>query len=63
MTPAERPVSLIRLSHLTDKSKSSELFAYVRLGNQVSQVNQVKRPKDRKENDNERHANDQGQGG
>ena len=44
MTPAERPVSLIRLVHLTDKSKSSELFAYARFGNQVSQVNQVKRP-------------------
>ena len=44
MTPAERPVSLIRLIHLTGKSKSSELFAFVRFRNQVSQVNQVKRP-------------------
>lgn len=43
MTPAERPVSLIRLIHLTDKSKSSELFAFARFDNQVSQVNQVKR--------------------
>ena len=44
MTPAGRPVSLIRLFHLTDKSKSSELFAFARFRNQVSQVNQVKRP-------------------
>ena len=44
---AERPVSPIRLIHLTDKSKSSELFAFVRFGNQVSQVNQVKRLFDR----------------
>ena len=44
MTLAERPVSLIRLVHLTDKSKSSELFALWRFRNQVSQVNQVKRP-------------------
>ena len=44
MTLAERPVSLILLFHLTDKSKSSELFAFARFGNQVSQVNQVKRP-------------------
>ena len=35
---------MIRLSHLTDKSKSSELFAFARFDNQVSQVNQVKRP-------------------
>ena len=41
---AERPVSLIRLIHLIDKSKSSELFALWRFRNQVSQVNQVKRP-------------------
>ena len=41
--PAERPVSLIRLIHLTGKSKSSELFAFARFDNQVSQVNQVKR--------------------
>ena len=41
MTPAERPVSLIRLVPLTGKSKSSELFAFARFGNQVSQVNQV----------------------
>ena len=44
MTPAGRPVSRIRLFHLTDKSKSSELFAFARFRNQVSQVNQVKRP-------------------
>ena len=44
IVPAARPVSLIRLSHLTDKSKSSELFAYARFGNQMSQANQVKRP-------------------
>ena len=43
MTPAERPVSLIRLAHLTDKSKFSEVFALWRFRNQVSQVNQVKR--------------------
>ena len=42
MIPAERPVSLIRLIHLIDKSKSSELFALWRFRNQVSQVNQVK---------------------
>ena len=44
IAPAERPVSLIRLVHLIGKSKSSELFAFVRFRNQVSQVNQVKRP-------------------
>ena len=43
MTPAERPVSLIRLARLTDKSKFSELFALWRFRNQVSQVNQAKR--------------------
>ena len=47
IAPAERPVSLIRLVHLTDKSKFSELFALWRFRNQVSQVNQVKRPLDR----------------
>ena len=44
MTLAGRPVSLIRLLHLTDKSKSSEPFALWRFRNQVNQVNQVKRP-------------------
>ena len=47
IAPAERPVSLIRLIHLIGKSKSSELFAFVRFGNQVSRVNQVKRLFDR----------------
>ena len=49
---AERPVSLIRLIHLTGKSKSSELFAFARFRSQVSQVNQVKRPLNGTRNEN-----------
>ena len=49
---AERPVSLIRPVHLTGKSKSSELFAFVRFRSQVSQVNQVKRPLNGTRNEN-----------
>ena len=49
---AEWPVSLIRLVHLTGKSKSSELFAFVRFRSQVSQVNQVKRPLNGTRNEN-----------
>ena len=49
---AERPVSLIRLIHLIGKSKSSELFAFVRFRSQVSQVNQVKRPLNGARNEN-----------